>query len=80
MLEPPNVNPKDEMRRPPTQIIMVKLIKASFFISILELPPKLVFKKSALDVKKTKFLKLRGRRFPNGGFGKQNRNGYRSKT
>lgn len=37
------------------------------------------FRRSILDAKKTRFLLLRGRRFSNGEFGRQNRQGYRSR-
>lgn len=41
-------------------------------------PPKVGFQKSALEVTKTRLLKLRV--FPNMGFGKQNRLGYRTRA
>lgn len=72
--------------RPPTQIIMAKVIKASkqlkeaFFIRVHGLlTPKVGFERSALDERKTTFLKLRSRGFPSGVFGRQDRQSSRSR-
>jgi hypothetical protein len=41
---------------------------------------KAVFKRSALDVRKTRVLSFKGRHFPNGGFGRKNRQSYGSRA
>lgn len=59
-----------------TQMIIAKLIKASnelkqafFYLCTQADSPKTEFKKSTLDVRKTKFLIAQGYGFPNGEFG-----------
>lgn len=68
--------PKSQRERPPTQIIMAKLINESklFFICVHGLSPSRGgVKISALDMRKTKafIVVYSSSGFPNGGFGRQ---------
>lgn len=70
---------KIRRERPPTQIIKAKFIKESnwlkqafLFQYMRSLPLKTGLKKIAPDTRKTRFLQLRGGRFPHGDFGRTN--------